>query len=45
VQFYDPNEGVLEFTNAKDFAKWFPSYISGEYPDMRERIELKKVTA
>jgi hypothetical protein len=45
VQFYDPNEGVLEFTNAKDFAKWFPSYISGEYPNMRERIELKKVTA
>ena len=44
VQFYDPNEGVLQFASAKDFAKWFPSYIKGEYPDMRERIEMKKIT-
>jgi len=44
VQFYDPNEGIMQFASAQDFAKWFPSYIKGEYPNMRERIELKKVT-
>ena len=44
VQCYDPNEGIFQFAIAKDFAKWFPSYIKGEYPDMRERVEMKKIT-
>ena len=43
VQFFDPNEGILQFTSGTDFAKWFPSYITHEYPDLLDEIIMRKV--
>jgi hypothetical protein len=42
--FFDPNEGILQFSSSQDFAKWFPSYIKGEYPDLLDSVTLKKIT-
>jgi virulence surface antigen len=44
VQFFDPNEGILQFSSSQEFAKWFPSYIKGEYPDLLDSVTLKKIT-
>ena len=44
VQCFDPNEGILQFANGADFAKWFPAYVKGEYPDLLEEVILRKVT-
>jgi hypothetical protein len=43
VQFFDPNEGILEFNSSQDFAKWFPAFVKGEYPDLRDQVILRKV--
>jgi virulence surface antigen len=45
VQFFDPNEGILEFASSQDFAKWFPPFIKGEYPDLLDEVILRKVKA
>jgi hypothetical protein len=42
VQFFDPNEGIMGFSNAKDFSKWFPTYIVKEYPDLTDSVTLTK---
>ncbi|MFC5864225.1 YopT-type cysteine protease domain-containing protein [Acidicapsa dinghuensis] len=42
-QFFDPNEGVLVFNTVQDFAKWFPAYIVGEYPDLTDTLEYARV--
>ena len=44
IQFYDPNEGILEFSSGNSFGKWFPPYIIGEYPDLLAEIVLRKVS-
>lgn len=43
VQFFDPNEGILSFNSTNDFAKWFPSYITNEYPDLCDRVVFSRV--
>ena len=45
VQCFDPNEGILAFSTGSDFAKWFPPYVKGEYPDLLKSVEMKKITA
>jgi hypothetical protein len=45
VQFFDPNEGVMQFASAKDFAKWFSPFIISEYSDLLKYIRIKKVQA
>jgi virulence surface antigen len=42
-QFFDPNEGILQFNSAEDFVKWFPQYIRGEYPDLVDLLEYTRV--
>jgi hypothetical protein len=44
VQCFDPNEGILQFPSSRDFAKWFPSYVKGEYANLLESVTMKKVT-
>ena len=44
VQFFDPNEGILQFASGTAFAKWFPPFVKGEYPDLLDEIILRKVT-
>ncbi len=43
VQFFDPNEGILQFNSGQEFAKWFPSYMLGEYPDLLDEVVVRKV--
>ena len=43
-QFFDPNEGILQFNSATDFVKWFPAYIVGEYPDLVDLLEYTRVS-
>ncbi|KAA6460279.1 hypothetical protein DYQ86_14665 [Acidobacteria bacterium AB60] len=43
IQCLDPNEGILEFNSGTEFAKWFPAYMLGEYPDVVDRLELTKI--
>ncbi|MBV9125713.1 MAG: hypothetical protein JO112_20380 [Planctomycetes bacterium] len=40
VQFFDPNEGILDFANLLDLCKWLPAYVVGEYPDLLKEAEL-----
>lgn len=42
-QFFDPNEGVMEFNSPREFAKWFPRYVTGEYPELCDLIEYTRV--
>lgn len=44
-EFFDPNEGVLQFNSSTDFVKWFPAYIKGEYPDLVDTLVYTRVTA
>lgn len=39
-QFFDPNEGILNFTSASDMRKWALSYIPRDYPDLLEEASL-----
>ena len=34
LQFFDPNEGLLEFDNSLEFYQYIPNYISTNYPDL-----------
>lgn len=43
VQFFDPNAGVLQFTSSLDFAKWFPGYVTNNYSDLLNEVELVKI--
>lgn len=43
VQFFDPNEGILGFNSTNAFAKWFPSYITNEYPDLLDEVVFSRV--
>lgn len=43
VQFFDPNEGVMQFASSADFAKWFPAFVKGEYPDLTKKVVFRKV--
>ncbi len=45
IQFFDPNEGILTFTSARDLATWLPPYMYEEYPDLRAEVELFGVGA
>jgi len=44
VQFFDPNEGIMQFSSSADFAKWFPPYVRGEYPDLLDEVIMRKIT-
>ena len=37
LQFFDPNEGVMEFTNTLKFFEFLPTYIRDSYPDLLSR--------
>jgi hypothetical protein len=43
IQFFDPNEGILQFNSGMEFAKWFPSYVKHEYPDLLDEIIMRVV--
>lgn len=43
VQFFDPNEGILDFNSAEDLRKWLPAYITSDYPDLLKKINLYAV--
>ena len=38
VEFFDPNEGIMQFNSAQDFARWFPPYVINEYPNLLDTI-------
>lgn len=44
VQLFDPNEGIMQFSNSADFAKWFPAFVKGEYPDLLDEVILRKIS-
>ncbi len=43
VQFFDPNEGVMQFISGNAFAKWFPTYIGTNYSTLMTDIEFFKI--
>lgn len=43
LQFFDPNEGLIEFVNTLEFYDFLPSYIRTTYPDLLTReAEVKR---
>lgn len=43
LQFFDPNEGLLEFDSSIEFYDYLPNYIRTTYPDLLSREgEVKK---
>jgi hypothetical protein len=43
LQFFDPNEGLLEFDNTLEFYDYLPTYIRTTYPDLLSKeAEVKK---
>ncbi len=37
LQFFDPNEGLMEFTNTLEFFDFIPTYIQNTYADLLSR--------
>jgi hypothetical protein len=37
LQFFDPNEGLMEFDNSKEFYDYLPSFVLNTYPDLLSR--------
>lgn len=43
LQFFDPNEGLIEFDNTLEFYDFLPSYIRTTYPDLlTKEAEVKR---